>query len=281
MGFEFEFGMLKTNISKIKVNNKNILDNEKIYIQLIKELCKLDNTKPWVDILTFTVDDTVQIEDGVGIEVITAPLEGESAFEIYCLIQEVLNKNDFITNGTCGMHVNVSSNDKKIIDLPVESQYHIYQEIAYNITRHINIEEINKMYGRVDNPHCQDGLSRLIPTEDIPSFIKNKYSTIKQQQFIDFRKLFEIIIKNNDSQFKSFANLAIRKLLNEDWNAARPAIVARKNDKEAYIEFRSIGNNYSKNMESTNKGLKLFLNAFLKESKKAISNIKKPKQKAL
>lgn len=266
MGFEFELGMLIENIPNIQSDgNLEYEPEEKIYFHVIDLLNEIDPDFDWEGVLTLKVDPTIKIENGIGIELVTEPIDGENAFFVFSCIQEVLSNQNFITNKTCGLHVNLSFAD--ISDLRKDRLFNFYQEFCFQLAEKMNIDELNSLFGREASEYCRNNLKVEIANKLFPNdALVFKDLVPINNQFLNFYEIINNIKQDNKKDRKNFKNIAIKALKNrlkENWQSNRPAVVARRNKKSCYLEFRSIGGNYSKSTVKVNKGLRTILNEFI------------------
>lgn len=267
-GFEFEFGVNSNSFENKNDNNFPFTPTENAFFMFVDMLLKKHPETDWEYLLTLTNDFSIDIPGYTTVEAVSRPLPIDIALDMYHKIMSLLQDEPFATNNTCSLHLNISFEDKPFENENEEVEY--YQNLAYLLNNQKELCEIKSWFNRDNSEYCEEGLLREVAQNRIFQSMGNyfyKLAKSSDNNKINIHDLIkDIENKNLNNNLQLLLSEALKQSLFDSWESVRPAIVMRQNkktDKKCYIEFRSIGGEYSKKKKLVDKALRMMLINFM------------------
>ena len=214
---------------------------ESAYDAFMATLIEKFPARDWHNICLDREDYTVKADrNHYPLEVATIALPGYEAMEVFHEICEVLRMKMFKINHSCGIHLNVSFKENMPDTFPM----------VLALSEKLDLFEINESFGRMKNEHCAPNNSTELELGDLKdmlltAMLHNKPILTDNVDTVTVQDCLDIIdsLKTQSDlvHFRELARHALIEKVEYQWEDNRPALAPRKNGKDQYIEFRSMG----------------------------------------
>lgn len=204
------------------------------------------------------------------LEVVFPYLSGDVALRNLDCVLSLLKNEDFSTNNSCGLHINISYKEEAL-----NKPKNIFKLLKY-----LDIDKINNRFGREKNKNCiSNKHSRVEFIDFIDVIYKSLYKSVckgyDESDKITFEEMYGVaaLLNNKPNKFNKALECQIKKMLLDNWyHYNRPALAPKINNNKKYIEFRSMG---GKNYQYEDVIIKQSISEILFSFEKVFENIKK------